>query len=191
MELIPPGSKTVLSVGCGWGAQELKLQQQGITVTAVPLDPVIASLAEARGIRVIAGDQETSLRQLQGEKFDCLLFSNVLHLVPDPVATLSSFTPLLTPQGYVVARIPNLSRLSVMWRRLRESRRYGDLGSYEKTGFHLTNRKVVKNWLQRCRCSLERIIYTIPASAKRADQLLLGLASSHVASELIFRGKKN
>jgi hypothetical protein len=160
-------------------------------VTAIPLDSVIAPLAEARRIRVIPGGMEKALRQLQGERFDCLLFSNVLQLIGDPVGVLQDFGSLLSEKGYVVASVPNCAQLSVIYRRAIGNPDYRDLSSFEATGFHLTSRKTLERWFQKSGFTLEQAVYDIPQRAWLADRLSLGVAGSLLGSKVNVRGRKN
>ena len=79
---IPVSARTVLSVGCGWGALEGRLQDDGMAVTALPLDAVIGASAAERGVEVVHGPLDVSAEKLKGRRFDCVVISNVLHLAP-------------------------------------------------------------------------------------------------------------
>ena len=83
LQEIPSGTKNVLSVGCGWGAMEEGLVRRGIRVVGIPLDAVISACAEARGVETVIPDLAAAWKQLVDERFDCVLISNILHLVPE------------------------------------------------------------------------------------------------------------
>ena len=53
--------------------------------TAIPIDPVIGACAQARGVEVVCGDLPAAIEKLGERRFDCVLLSNVLHLVREPV----------------------------------------------------------------------------------------------------------
>src|SRR5215472_481374 len=86
--LFPENTQSVLSIGCGWGKTEAELLRKGIDVTAIPLDSVIASCAESRGIRIVYSDLNTAMAQLRARRFDGVLLSGVLHLFPTPAKVL-------------------------------------------------------------------------------------------------------
>jgi len=115
---IPPEVRTVLSIGCGWGSTEVWLAKRGHSVTAIPLDPVIPGGAEAKGVEIVTGDLDEARRTLAGREFDCIFLSNALHLVPDPVAVLSSYGTLLSPGGVFLALVPHTARLRTAWKEL-------------------------------------------------------------------------
>src|SRR4029077_6482211 len=107
VSLIPTSARSVLSIGCGWGATEEYLALSGKRVVAVPLDPVISACAQARGVELVQGDLKMALARLSSERVDCLLDSNVLHLVQDPCEILVLFAPLLSDAAIVIAAVPN------------------------------------------------------------------------------------
>ncbi len=130
LSLIPGGARSVLSLGCAWGATEEQLVKRGLRVVAVPMDSVIAASAEDKGVEIVYGDFQSAREKLGAERFDCLLLSNVLHLVPDPVGVLSSFSSLLSEHGVVIVTVPNMAEFRVVLRRLRRHSHFTTLGSY-------------------------------------------------------------
>jgi 2-polyprenyl-3-methyl-5-hydroxy-6-metoxy-1,4-benzoquinol methylase len=180
----------VLSVGCGWGATEEFLIRRGIQVVGVPLDPVIGACAKAKGVQLVYGDFNEARKQLANERFDSILMSYVLHLVADPISVLSSFAELLSPEGVVVVRVPNFACLPVLWRWMRRHPQYKDLGSYDRTGLHLTTHWRVAKWFQRCHLKVEKIVDVFPQRAQLAYRLPLGPAGRLLAKEFTAVGKR-
>ena len=185
VSVIPSTARNVLSIGCGWGATEGWLAEKGLRVVAIPLDPVIPGGAEAKGVEIVKADMATARAKLAGERFDCLLLLNVLHLVPDPVSVLSSFGELLSAGASAIVSVPNLSQLPVIWRRIRGDERYRDLGNYGATGVHVTSQKTVRGWLQRAGMRLEKTTYVLPHRAQRGRRLRFGVGDSVLASEIV------
>lgn len=184
-DLLPASVKSVLSVGCGWGAAESCLVENGMQVTGIPLDAVISACAEARGLEVAWGDLKTIQEKLNEQRFDCLVFSNVLHLVEDPAAFLSSFASYLVPGGKVISITPNLSRLPVCWKRFRSVEGFSDLGNYERTGVHVTSPRVVQEWFKRIGMRVEKTVDVVPHWLRVVSRLTFGLSNPLLASELI------
>jgi hypothetical protein len=102
---------------------------------------------------------------------------------------LSAFVELLSPQGVVIASTPNLGRMPIGLGRLRGKPQYRKLGSYEKTGLHLTSTRLVRKWFKQCRLKVERVEHMIPPRAEFAHRLLAGLADPLLGEELIARGR--
>jgi 2-polyprenyl-3-methyl-5-hydroxy-6-metoxy-1,4-benzoquinol methylase len=119
ISMIPPTASRVLSIGCGSGATEGWLANRGVQVVAVPLDPIIGSTVAARGVEVVCGDFRTAKQQLRNDRFDCLLYLNVLHLVYDPVDVLSMFKDVLSDQSTVIIETPNMLCGPAIWREFR------------------------------------------------------------------------
>src|SRR5690606_7703532 len=56
MNSIPPEVRSVLSVGCGWGATERELSRRGLHVIAVALEPIRSASASRDGVEIVSGD---------------------------------------------------------------------------------------------------------------------------------------
>jgi len=107
-EALGDGSKRVLVWGAGDGFHEQDLQRRGHDVTVVPLDGVLAECCRRRGLRVLEPGQLASVGP--GE-FDAIILRDVLHLLPEPDALVRCLRQTLTPNGLLLARIPNLGAL--------------------------------------------------------------------------------
>lgn len=191
LSAFPTEARSILSVGCGWGALEGALVEKGMRVVAVPLDSVIASCAKGKGVEVVSADFSAAREQLSNDRFDCVLMSYVLHLLSDPVEILSSFAELLSDHGKMVLVNPNFNSLSTLWRRLWRDSQYKDLGNYAEVKMRLTTRRSVKEWLQACNMEVEKTVDIV--SGERSllvDRLLFGVAGPLWASEFITIGKR-
>src|SRR5258708_25689185 len=83
----------------------------GCSVTGIEVDPTAAALAREVADRVIEGDAESLdyARDLGAERFDLLLFADVLEHLRDPEVVLRRVRPLLVPGGAVVASMPGVA----------------------------------------------------------------------------------
>ena len=111
VSVVPSKARSVLSLGCGWGATEEWLARKGLRVVAVPLDSVISPPARKRE----SGNREPEISRpcagnWRASGSIAFLISNALHLVADPVAIISSFVSLLSEDATVIALVPNLLR---------------------------------------------------------------------------------
>jgi len=188
--LIPKGARSVLSLGCGWGATESYLVKRGLRVVGVPMDSVIAACAESKGVEIVFGDFESARRELSGQSFDCILLSNVLHLLADPTAVLSAFAGLLSASGVVIASVPNLGQLAVWLGRLRGKSQYAGLDGYEKTGLHLTSAGLLRKWFKRSDLRVSRTTKVVPQRRRALNRWTAGLGKAALAEELIVLGKR-
>ena len=176
LSMIPPGARSVLSVGCGSGATECWLAERGLRVVAVPLDPVVCGSAAERGVEMVFGDFHIAREKLRNQQFDCLLFLNVLHLVRDPVEVLSLFRDNMSMKSVMIIQAPNMLCLPEVWRRIRSPHRYRGLGSYNLTGAHFSSVGKVGDWCGRSGLRVDR---TVGMLHQRAE-FLRGLSAGFV-----------
>jgi 2-polyprenyl-3-methyl-5-hydroxy-6-metoxy-1,4-benzoquinol methylase len=134
LSLVPESAKTILSVGCGWGATEAMLKHRGADVTALPLDSVIGEVASGLGINVINGTMTECLAKLDGSRFDCVLISNLLHLQPDPGQLLEHCANFVAVGGAMIIVGPNFNRLPVLYKCALGRGDYRKLRSFDQNG---------------------------------------------------------
>jgi 2-polyprenyl-3-methyl-5-hydroxy-6-metoxy-1,4-benzoquinol methylase len=174
--LVPKNAKTVLSIGCGAGSTEAVLTKAGIQVTGVPLDEIIAVSARSRGIDVTPPDFGLARKQLEGRRFDVILFSDILHLVPDPVALMEAFFPYLSTRGAVLVSVPNFNHAWVLRRMVsgdRELRELKRTHDFERFGVHRTTLGTLKNWLARCGLVMSAVCTDVAPHRRRLSRMTL------------------
>lgn len=186
--VFPPNTRKMLSIGCGWGETEAELVRQGIEVTALPLDSVIAACAELRGVEIVYGSLEGAMAKLLGRKFDCVLMSGILHLLREPTKTLSCATMLLTERGALVATVPAFRRLPFLWRRLRHPSHYKGWHDFQRSGVQPIGKRQLRTLFRNAGLSLERIPRSIPSRLKARAKS--GLAEAFCPSEYTFVGRR-
>jgi SAM-dependent methyltransferase len=114
----PPGIRRLLDVGCGSGdaAAALCRSRPGLAATGIERDPARAALARQRLADVREGDALAALSRLAeaGERFDALLFADVLEHFDDPIRILGLARELATADATLVASVPNVGHLSLV-----------------------------------------------------------------------------
>jgi SAM-dependent methyltransferase len=114
----PPGIRRLLDVGCGSGeaAAALCRSRPGLAATGIERDPATAALARQRLGDVREGDARTALSRLTeaGERFDALLFADVLEHFDDPIGVLGLACKLAMSEATLVASVPNVGHLSLV-----------------------------------------------------------------------------
>jgi len=143
LKMVPANAKTVLSIGCGWGATEMVLKQRGAEVTALPLDSVIGVATARLGIEVIYGSWEECQRKLDGRKFDCVLMADLLHLLPSPGEILQQCTQFVEKNGTLVVGGPNLGRISTLIQRAFGRGDYWKLRDFVESGISVYGPKAL------------------------------------------------
>jgi len=189
--LVPKSANRVLSVGCGWGVTEKQLIDEGRHVTAIPIDPVIGACAQARGVEVVCGDLRAAIEKLGNKRFDCVLLSNVLHLVREPVEFLSPLAELLNPDGCIIASVPNVSWFRWVSREIRLRGHKANPESYEKSGMHVSTGRLLRHWFRGAGLRPIKSVYEVADKKQSANALTAGIAKSLLASNVYISGVRN
>ena len=137
LEMIPPGARSVLSIGCGWGLTEAELQRRGAKVTAVPLDSIIGAVAERRGIKAVYGTWDECVKLLEGQRFDCVFVKDLLHLQRHPEQVVEQISGLVAEGGSLVCAGPNFDRAPWRLKRALGIDGFDKLRSFESGGFSI------------------------------------------------------
>jgi 2-polyprenyl-3-methyl-5-hydroxy-6-metoxy-1,4-benzoquinol methylase len=194
IDIIPHGTRTLLSVGCGSGATEASLVGQGLRVVAVPADPVFAGSVRAKGVEVVEGNLATVQKKLGGEQFDCLLLLDLLHLIPNPDAVMPAFLPYLRVGATVIVRVPMVLWLATTYRAIRGDQRFTELSFYEKTGVHFISRRIVRRWFEKAGLRIERVATEMPSTAATVSRpfqrVLHPIWARMMGAEIVFTATK-
>jgi SAM-dependent methyltransferase len=173
--LVPPGTR-VLEFGCATGyMSRVLVERLGCSVFGVEVDAEAAEEAAAHCDRVLVGDaEEFDLEaELGGNRFDVILFADVLEHLRDPAALLQRVRPLLAEGGAVIASIPNVAHASVRLALLSGSFRYRETGLLDAGHLRFFTREgiqdlfersgyVVAEWLRR-RLEIEESEIPVPS----------------------------
>lgn len=129
------GTKRVLDVGCATGYLARALTERGCTVSGLELDEESAEEARPDLERLVVGDLETmDLAEAFGDdRFDVIVFGDVLEHLRDPLPVLRRAKALLADGGSVVASIPNIAHGSVRLALLAGRFDYQELGLLDST----------------------------------------------------------
>jgi 2-polyprenyl-3-methyl-5-hydroxy-6-metoxy-1,4-benzoquinol methylase len=174
VRLVPPGSR-VLEFGCATGyMSEVLRGRLGCSVTGIEISAEASEMARKHCVRVIGGDAESLDFQevLGGDRFDIILFADVLEHLREPGAVLWRVRPFLAEGGSIVASIPNIAHGSVRLALLSGEFRYRDVGLLDNTHLRFFTREsiqdlfegagyVIMRWLRR-RVEIDRTEIGLP-----------------------------
>jgi 2-polyprenyl-3-methyl-5-hydroxy-6-metoxy-1,4-benzoquinol methylase len=134
LELVPRTAKRVLDVGCGAGAFSARLKRErSVETWGVEMNPGAAREASRRLDKVICAPFDSSF-DAGPTRFDCIVFNDVLEHMASPETALKAAHAILSPQGVVLASIPNARHLSVVWELVVQGDwRYRDAGILDRT----------------------------------------------------------
>jgi 2-polyprenyl-3-methyl-5-hydroxy-6-metoxy-1,4-benzoquinol methylase len=189
LALIPRRTRHLLSVGCGWGATEAALVDAGIDVTAVPIDAVFADVVRRRGVRTLEGPLREALAGADEGSFDCVLATDSLHLIGDPVGWLKALRPYLTAgSGSLVWSVPNTLDVLTLRSKLGGFRN-ALARPVETWGVTPVGRKRLKTWLHSAGFIPETIIPVLSDRRRLAANATFGALRGALAYGFLGRAR--
>jgi 2-polyprenyl-3-methyl-5-hydroxy-6-metoxy-1,4-benzoquinol methylase len=158
LPLVPANCRRLLDVGCGAGGfgEGLK-QSRRVEVWGVEPMPSQAAIAATKLDHVVTGqfDEETELPE---KAFDCIVFNDVLEHMVAPELALRYAKALLSPGGCVVASIPNVRHLPVIWDLVVHAQwEYRDCGILDKTHLRFFTRSSAVKLFESEQYAIEHI----------------------------------
>lgn len=116
--MVPATAMTILDLGCSNGAlgASLRFAREGRRVVGIERDQAFAIEARRHLDEVICADLEQSdwSSSLQGQRFDCIIFADVLEHLADPGKQLGKACEFLSKGGVVVVSLPNIRHISAL-----------------------------------------------------------------------------
>jgi 2-polyprenyl-3-methyl-5-hydroxy-6-metoxy-1,4-benzoquinol methylase len=143
--LIDRAPQAVLDVGCATGATGDYLRvRYGSKVTGIEIDAAMAESAKSKLFAVHVADlNRTSLRAIvPTERYDLILFGDLLEHLVDPWSTLSEARAMLNEGGIILTSLPNVAHYSTLLSLLMFRRwPYRDRGIHDRTHLRFFTRK--------------------------------------------------
>jgi|SRR5579884_152974 len=131
-----PKSLSVLDVGCGSGVHGAELKRiHNHCVTGVDLSAVSIAKAATRIDHAYVADV-TRPREYpfaERDRFDLLVFSDILEHLPNPTEVLAGHLFLLKPGGRVIVSLPNVAIWNVRLGLLLGRFDYSETGTMDRT----------------------------------------------------------
>jgi 2-polyprenyl-3-methyl-5-hydroxy-6-metoxy-1,4-benzoquinol methylase len=145
LALIAEPPRSVLDVGCATGKNgELLRQRYGSEVTGIEFDAGMAALARDKLFKVFVADlNKTSLSELlPRERYDLIVFGDVLEHLIDPWTTLKEARGLLKEGGTILTSLPNVGHYSTLLSLLLFRRwPYRERGIHDRTHLRFFTRR--------------------------------------------------
>lgn len=141
----------VLDVGCGFATTSARIQNLGNDVTGIDSSAQIAGIARTRVSRIVQEDLEdfdAVSRSLGQERFDVIIFADVLEHLVWPLSTLRRYLHWLADGGSVIVSLPNVGLWSVRLAHLAGRWQYAETGVLDRTHLRFFTRRSA-NWLLR------------------------------------------
>jgi len=131
--LIPTSARTVLVVGCGDGALGYALKRErAVEVSGIEMSPAATKAREVLD-RVYSGNLENVADKIPAGYFDCILYTDVLERVTNPLRAITQLKRCLKPQGVVIVTARNARYWPVLKAMLEDNFREEDGGAQTET----------------------------------------------------------
>lgn len=150
-------NKKLLDVGCGTGTITSTLRDAlSLDVVGVEPHPERAEQVRTEGLNVITGVYDQTFAQ-RTEKFDYILFADVLEHLVDPAEMLREVKNSLAPDGRVLASIPNVAHWTVRAQLLFGNFNYKPTGIMDATHLRWFTRRSVRRLFEAAGYEVEDI----------------------------------
>jgi 2-polyprenyl-3-methyl-5-hydroxy-6-metoxy-1,4-benzoquinol methylase len=194
LALIPVGTKRLLDVGCSNGATAaLAKKQFGIEyVVGVELFPDAAETARKRLDEVIEGNIEILTLPYTDDYFDCIICADILEHTQNPWLVLTALRRLISPNGVVIASIPNIGHIVPLLKIAFDRFEYEESGILDKTHLRFFTLHTIKQMFSETGFQIEVISTNKSKSWKFAilKVLTLGLFERLSVVQYLVRAKK-
>lgn len=162
VELVGP-QKTVLDVGCATGYLARQLAVRDCEVYGVDNDPEAAERARKYLVELVIADIDQSplTDHFAPDKFDAVVFGDVLEHLVHPERVLAEAVTLLKEDGCIVVSIPNVAHGSVRLALLQGRWEYTDTGLLDRTHLRFFTRSSVIALLQSAGLVVEDVRSTV------------------------------
>ncbi len=152
--LIEGKDNRILEIGCAEGQTGAELKRQGKAKEIIGIELVEEAARVARQYldQVIVGDIEKLELPFPQEHFDYILMGDVLEHLIDPWSCLKKLRPYLKKEGRLVASIPNVNHIRVIFDLIvRDRWEYqGGGGLLDKTHLRFFTNKSIRAIFEDC-----------------------------------------
>jgi len=153
--MIPIDGSVIGTVGCGRGATEAVLVDQGRQVHGVDVSHEALQTASKRltTARVVAADEASPF---EPHSLDGLILADVIEHLPVAWQRLQKLTPAVKPGGWVVISVPNMRSIDVLFQlAVRGDWPEHPLGIFDSTHIQVMTHKRVLRWANAADLTLE------------------------------------
>ena len=193
---IPQSASRILEVGCGNGALGAAYKTLNPMSTYVGVEYVPEAAEAARGSLdcVICGDvedPELGIPQVDGKKYDCLVYGDVLEHLRDPWVVLQRHLGLLSDHGLVLACITNAQHWSVVANLLAGQWPLLDQGLFDRSHLRWFTRNTILEWFRTLELNIHDFqprIFGLDKSKEFVGKLIPALNNLQLEPQRVLEG---
>lgn len=157
---IKPKTK-ILDIGCSSGnLGEGLIQKKGCVVDGVEQNPKDSDMARKKLRNVYSLNIETDDIGFIKEKYDYIVFADVIEHLVNPVSTLKRVKRLLNKNGKLVYSIPNMAHISIRLQLLAGNFIYTGTGLLDETHLHFYTRTNIQKMFLEASYEIKEQDYT-------------------------------
>jgi GT2 family glycosyltransferase/SAM-dependent methyltransferase/tetratricopeptide (TPR) repeat protein len=156
--LVPQTARRILDIGCGAGRLGALLKErQHAEVVGIELQLHAAALARAHLDEVLLRSVEDPGLDFPPGRFDCVICADILEHLREPGDLLAKIRNWLTPDGCLVASLPNVRHHSVVSSLLGGNWTYESAGLLDSDHVRFFTRREMEKLLYRQRFEIEQL----------------------------------
>jgi methionine biosynthesis protein MetW len=148
LEMIPDKVNRVLDIGCSTGSLGKRIKEtHNAEVYGVEIDKKMAEIAKKNIDKVLVGNVENIdfLDDFFKDKFDLIIFGDVLEHLINPWKLLKDSTKVLDESGMIIASIPNVKHYSTFYNVIVKNEwPYRERGIFDRTHLRFFTLKNIK-----------------------------------------------
>ncbi len=158
-QLVPVGTAHVLDIGCGFGGLGRLLRERKVkNLYGIEINPNASGHLETIYDQYWIGSVENIHLPEMLPQFDYIIFADVLEHLVDPWATLKRYSQLLTSGGKIIASIPNVRNLGLLYNLIIKGRwTYSDSGLLDRTHLRFFTRIEIQDLFSESGLTIEKI----------------------------------
>lgn len=161
LAFVPADARCVADIGCAVGGfgQALRHHRADLDLLwGLDPDPDAARTASDYYDEVVVGTFPEGAADVPPGSFDCVVMNDVLEHMQEPERALAAARHLLSPDGVIVASIPNVRHTSALLPLLlRGDWRYEDEGILDRTHLRFFTRRTMVELFQNAGYTVERV----------------------------------
>ncbi len=187
LSMLPKEARTVVEIGCGAGrlTEVYRAINPTVRYLGVEISTEAAQQAATQMDDMIIGNIEDTdvFSELEdilgGSEIDVLVFSDVLEHLLNPWDILAKFRQIMSPDGYCVACIPNISNWTILAGLIHGEWNYADYGLLDKTHLRFFTKKTMIELFEQAGWQIEAFTPRIfaPRETEQAMSVFTSLAS--------------